>query len=392
MTRSYRTLSCLALACATSLGACVDEEPTALTGPDFGIHSGPEAAQVPVSAYTQNMFLGGDTRPLFTLDFGDLPAVIAATAAFYAEVQASDVPGRVRAFADELEVNEPRIVALQEAVAYATGLLDPVTFEFTGTAPGPNLLGTLMGEIAARGLPYRLAVLQPTSAIALPMGAPTAQGLPALGVQDHIAILVRSDVQVDATDQGLYAVNVVLGPLSVARGWASVSIQRDGGAYHFVTTHLETQGTPAPGDPLRAVHNAQAAELQVVVSGMEGNVVLLGDLNSDALADPSANSWTPTYGNLLDAGFIDVWAEAPHRRGDNGGTCCLLPGRELDERIDFVMLRPGASADREDPDRRRGFFRAKVVGTEPVADGIWASDHAGLMASIRRPTLERPRR
>lgn len=384
MTRSYRTLSCLAFACAASLGACQDEEPTALTGPDFGVTSGPAGPPAEISAYTQNMFLGGDTRPLFSLDFGDVPAVIAATAGFYAEVQASDVPSRVQAFADELEASEPRIVALQEAVAYATGLLDPVTFEFTGTDPGPNLLGGLMGEIAARGLPYQLAVLQPTSAIALPMGAPTAQGLPALGVQDHIAILVHSDIQVDATDQGLYAVNVVLGPLSVARGWASVSIQHDGQSYHFVTTHLETQGTPAPGDPLRAVHNAQAAELQSVISGLDGNVVLLGDLNSDALADPSANSWTPTYGNLLDAGFIDVWHESPHGGNDDGGTCCLLPGRDLDERIDFVLMRPADSGDR-DQGRHRGFYRAAVVNTTPVAPDIWPSDHAGLTATITQP-------
>ncbi|MBT8487947.1 MAG: hypothetical protein KJO65_03860, partial [Gemmatimonadetes bacterium] len=252
MTRSHRITSCLALACALSLGACTDDDPADLTGPDFGVGIGGGAPPAEISAYTQNMFLGGDTSPLFGLDFNDLPAVIAATAAFYGEVLASDVPSRVAIFADELEASEPRIVALQEAVAYATGFLNPVTFEFTGTAPGPNLLASLLGEIAARQLPYRLTVLQPTSAIALPMGAPTAQGLPALGVQDHIAILVHEDVLVNATDQGLYAVNVVLGPLAVARGWASVSVQHDGQSYHFVTTHLETQGTPAPGDPVRA--------------------------------------------------------------------------------------------------------------------------------------------
>lgn len=384
MTRSHRIVPCFSLACVLALGACGDEEPTALTGPDFGVTSGEAGPPAEISAYTQNMFLGGDTRPLFSLDFSDLPAVIAATAGFYGQVLASDVPGRVAAFADELEANEPTIVALQEAVGYATGFLNPQTFQFAPTAPGPNLLGSLMGEIAARGLPYRIAVLLPTSGIALPTGAPTPQGLPALGVQDHIAILVHEEVDVAATDRGLYAVKVVLGPLAVDRGWASVTVQHDGATYHFVTTHLETQGTPAPGDPLRAVHNAQAAELQSVIAALDGNVVLLGDLNSDALADPSANSWTPTYGSLLDAGFIDVWNEAPRAGSDHGGTCCLLPGRELNERIDFVLMRPADSGDR-DEGRHRGFFRAAVVNTVPVAPDVWPSDHAGLTASITQP-------
>ncbi len=392
MTPSTRTLRWLLLLGALSLGGCVEDEAASVTGPELGIvaaHAGPPAR---MSFYTQNMFLGGDTGPLFTLDFADIPAVIAATADFYAEVLASEIPARVASFADELQRKKPRVVALQEAVGYATGTLNPATFEFTPTAPGPDLLGSLLAEIDARGLPYRVAVLQPTSAIALPMGAPTAQGLPALGVQDRLVLLVRDDVDVESTDQGLFTVNVVLGPVDLARGWVSATIREGTTTYHVVATHLETQGTPAPGDPLRAVHNAQAAELRGVMDALEGDAVLLGDLNSDALADPSENSWTPTYRSLLDAGFIDVWAEAPHRRRDRGGTCCLLPGRELDERIDFVLYRPGASADREHPGRRRGFFRAKVVGTDPVAQDIWASDRAGLMATIRRPRVKRPRR
>lgn len=390
MTRSNHPLGPLLFLGVLALGGCTDEEPESVTGPDLGIVASPPAPPERVSVYTQNMFLGGDTGPLFTLDFADIPAVIAATAGFYAEVLASDIPSRVASVAYELQEKQPRAVALQEAVGYATGTLDPASFAFTPTAPGPDLLGSLLGEIERRGLPYRVAVLQPTSAIALPMGAPTAQGLPALAVQDRLVLLVRDDVEVSSTGQGLFAVNVVLGPIDVARGWVSATVRDRETEYHIVATHLETQGTSAPGDPLRAVHNAQAAELQAVMNGLDGDVILLGDLNSDALADPSEDSWTPTYGGLVDAGFIDVWAEAPHRETDDGGTCCLLPGRELDERIDFVMLRPGASADREYPGRHRGFFRAEVVGTEPVAEGIWPSDHAGLTATIRR--TKRPRR
>lgn len=390
MKRPLGTLPILAMALASATAGCIDDEPSPISGPDFSVMAGEAGPPAEISVYTQNMWLGGDTGPLFSLDFNDLPAVAQAAGAFYGQVLDSDIPSRAAAFADELEANSPRVVALQEATAYQTGVLipGPEGLNFIGTDDGPNLVVSLLQEIAIRDLPYSIAEILPTSAIALPTNLPTQQGIPALGVQDHLAILVHDDVEVESTDMGHYSVNVAVGPLEVTRGWVSATVEQDDETYHFVVTHLETQGSPAPGDPIRAVHNAQAAELAGVLSALEGNVVLMGDLNSDALADPSERSWTPTYDNLVDAGFIDVWGEAPPAGRGDGATCCLAPDRDLEERIDFVMVRHADSGDR-DEGRHRGFYRSDVVNTAPIAEGLWPSDHAGLFATIAQPGVMR---
>lgn len=402
MIRPARPISTLPLTLALGLmaAACNDQEAAdPLVGPAFNVLEADQGLPQAFEVYTQNMFLGGDTGPLFSLDLTDPNAigdVIAATAAFYGQVQASDIPGRAAAIADEIDGRRPHVVALQEAVGYAEGLLDPASFAFTPTAPGPDLLGSLMVEIAARGLPYGVAVVQPTTSIALPMGPPDAQGFPALGVQDRVVMLVRDDVDDFGIGSGLYTARIPLGPTELVRGWVRVTVEREGTPWHFVATHLETQG-PSADHPIRQVHDGQALELRsAVLAGLDGNVVLMGDLNSDAAADPSAPSWTATYGHLVDAGFVDVWAVAAGTATADGLTCCLAPGRTLEERIDFVMIRSDAGTaggdDDGDEGEHRGYYHMEVVGDEAadqIADGVWPSDHAGLSASVHEPGATR---
>lgn len=397
MIRSFPFPLAMVAFIAVASYACVDQDANdSLVAPRFSAHvdrgSVPEVSTV----YTQNMWLGGDTGPLFSLPLTDpsrIGEVIAATATFYGQVQASDIPARAAAVADEIDAQRPHIVGLQEAVGYATGILNPLDFSFVPTAPGPDLLGSLLAEVATRGLPYSLAVMQPGTSIALPIGPPNPDfTFPALGVQDRVAILVRNDQEVMDFASGLYTARIPLGPAEVVRGWARVTLEHDGAMKHFVVTHLETQGS-GPSDPIRLVHNGQAFELQhAVLAPLQGEVVLMGDLNSDANADPSARSWTPTYGNLVDAGFIDIWNRAPHAGNDEGMTCCFELGRTLDERIDFVLLRQDASSDAGDSGLHRGFYRADIVGEAPddqVAPGLWPSDHAGIVADLRDPSIMR---
>lgn len=394
----------LAVALTLVTGACMDEAPDSLTSPDFGVVGGSDGPPADFTVYTQNMWLGGDTGPLFALPFGDLSdpdplvrqqalgQIIQATNAFYAEVQASDIPARAAEIAAEIAGGRPDVVALQEAVGYATGTLNLATSEFTPTNPGPSLLASLMAEVAPLG--YRVAMMRPTTSIALPLGPPDGSGLfPALAVQDMVVMLTRGDVAIDDRASGIYGAALPIGPTSVVRGWVRVTVEHAGMPYHFIGTHLETQGSSDPTDPIgfaiRQVHNAQATELRGIIAGLDGNVVLMGDLNSDANGDPSKRSWTPTYGSLVDAGFIDVWANAPRRGNDDGVTCCFEPDRTPDERIDFVLLRQAASlADRDDGEHR-GFYRADVVGGEQIAPDLWPSDHAGIVATLSEPTVMR---
>lgn len=383
----------LLLALSIAVGACADdEEASSPMTPDFAIIGGNGGLSAPLSVYTQNLWLGGDTGPLFSLDLSDLSRVIPATATFWAEVQASNIEERVVEIVHELEDRRPAVVALQEAVGYVTGALVPNAeggLDFVAEAPGPDLLQAIMAEIEARGLPYSVAVMQPTTAIALPIGPPGAAGLPAIAVQDRVVMLKHDDVEPSVTDHGLYEARIPLGPTEFVRGWVRMTIEHDGAPLHFVATHLETQGS-GPTDPIRYIHELQGAELQhSVLASLDGTTVLMGDLNSDAAADPSSRTWTPTYGNLIDAGFLDVWATAPHPSREDGVTCCHEggdPARTPDQRIDFVLVRTAPESG--DAGHHRGWFRAEIVGTKEAdrtPSGLWPSDHAGIVASMRLP-------
>ena len=116
----------------------------------------------------------------------------------------------------------------------------------------------------------------------------------------------------------------------------------------------------------------------------------MGDLNSDATADPSEPSYTETYGAFVDGGFTDVWYESsPRKRSDTGVTCCQedVPDvRTPDQRIDFVLVRNDKLAN--DQGRHRGFFEAEVIGdmeSDRTPSGLWPSDHAGVVASVQLP-------
>ena len=88
------------LALAVGLVAC-DDQQTPLE-PDLGVVSrGGETRSLEV--YTQNLFNGGDTGPILTLDFNDVPAVIQEANVFWGDVQASDFPSRAEEIVDELE-------------------------------------------------------------------------------------------------------------------------------------------------------------------------------------------------------------------------------------------------------------------------------------------------
>ena len=155
MNRRRHSTHALTLLLALTAGACADPDdgytPVAIeTTPEFGMLDGDDRGRRgPFTVYTQNLYLGGDTGPLFSLDLTDpasIPALIAATAGFYADVQASDIPGRAAEFANEIQRRRPDVVGLQEAVGYIEGELNLVTNAFTPTGAGPDLLAAVMAE------------------------------------------------------------------------------------------------------------------------------------------------------------------------------------------------------------------------------------------------------
>ena len=105
----------------------------------------------------------------------------------------------------------------------------------------------------------------------------------------------------------------------------------------------------------------------------------MGDFNSAA-----DRSVTATYGNLVGAGFADVWDRA--NPADPGYTCChaedlLNSEPDLDRRIDLIFIRPVGTGN---PVRRT--VNAAVVGEEHAdrtASGLWPAEHASVWAAFR---------
>ncbi len=158
---------------------------------------------------------------------------------------------------------------------------------------------------------------------------------------------------------------------------------------------------PAPG-PLLVVHHRAAFELQLervreqqavavarfveelVADRSDLPVVLLGDLN----AGPDAASIRFLTGRQSLAGtsvrYEDAWAVAhPDEPGHTFSprTPLVRAGQmplERGRRIDYVMTRSGPHGSLLD------VADCRLVFDEPV-DGVWASDHFGVLADLQPP-------
>ena len=373
---SALVLSVVTYACDTPV---VEVDPASAPTPSLA-GKNPVAFQVA----SWNVYLGGDIGPVLRADFGDPVAVVGAAAGAWAQVRASNMSERASAVVDRLEEEQPMVMGLQEVFRFVEldGGFSPIALPL-------DMLTLLEAEITSRGLPYQAAAVQPGTSAALPIGIDFGTGEIDRWVAftDRIVTLVRSDADVVGGGQGQYAGFYPLTPqIQLRRGWIRTDVRHQGNTYHVFNTHLE-------GQTLAPIQALQVDELLgSLTDGLPGTVVVMGDLNSDAAAGPGAPSWTPTYGRLLEAGFLDTWLETrPYHEG-TGFTCCQDPGLrngsgQLDERIDFVMVRQpegqGAPASLE------GYVRTWRIGEEQsdrtTVSGLWPSDHAGLSVELVLP-------
>ena len=325
--------------------------------------------KVTVRVMTGNMDAGTDLK--LVLAATDDKSFAQGVAATLAEIHASGVSQRAARIAEEIALQKPDLIGLQEVTLYRTG---PFSLQPTGAADVLyDQLDLLMSELAHRNLKYAIAVAQNLLDVEVPV--PT-QNLN-LRMTDRDVILVRSDLQ----QSGLDVFNIqtrrfqtllplpVLGGLVILRSAESADVNMGGQVFRFVSTHLEG---PIPGIPQTVlVQLAQAQEILDALKTTDAPVVLIGDFNANA---ESGADHTGAVELLVNGGFQDVW-HALHP--DNPGyTWPLFPEDQAraypisyQERIDLIFAR----------------------GLTPVSiqrlsvGGFWgamASDHAGVVATL----------
>ena len=337
----------------------------AAAGPAF-------AGPIDVTVMTRNVYFGAALEPVIAAP--DTGALLAEVAKAFGAVVASKPVERMERIADEIALARPHIVGLQEAVLWRSGprgtLATEVEFDFAGS---------LLAGLAARGQSYAaVAISSGFDAQApgfFPAGIPGVlpPGLVDIRLSDREVILVRTDLplaefRVLGAGSDVYAarypISIAGSMLEARRTYAFVDVEMSGRRFRALSTHLDPVVAP--------VQEAQAAELVAVADASPYRQILLGDFNS-----PADGSGTDTYGDVLAAGFADSWNEKGAGDGftSHQAPDLLNPASLLDERIDFVF--------------HRGGFRTlsvDVVGEEladRTASGLWASDHAGVLATLR---------
>jgi endonuclease/exonuclease/phosphatase family metal-dependent hydrolase len=325
-----------------------------------------EAKRAPVNVrvMARNLYLGANLDAI--VQARSAPEAFRAVASGWADVQTNNFPVRARAIAREIATVKPDLVGFQEVSLYRTQA--PADFTVTrATAVALDYVRELNRALAARKLRYRFVGISSATDAELPSGDPPSMDI-RLNIRD--ALLVRADkrIKVRRVRTGLYARTTPLfgGFVTARRGWVLADVTISGRSIRVINTHLESFNDES--------QVAQAQELAAGPAATSLPTILLGDLNSRA-----DGTGTPSYANLLAAGFRDAWGQARPR--DVGLTCCHgVDLRELGgpfySRIDYVLVKNGFRAT-----------AAGIVGEAPAdrLSGLWPSDHAGVWARLRLP-------
>ncbi|HEV8264877.1 MAG TPA: endonuclease/exonuclease/phosphatase family protein [Gemmatimonadales bacterium] len=349
----------LSLALAIVTLACADRAPTAAT-PEFKVAQADGSAGS-VTVMTQNLYVGADVDAVIGAlaspsPDDDVPALLFAIET----LGKTDYPARADAIADEIARARPHVVGLQEVSVIdidLTALGLPIVVDL-------DFLAILRAKLAERGLHYDVAA-QVQNIVAAP--------LPGISLVDHDAILVDAD-RVTVTSAGgrnfTFNVGVVAPGVELKRGWVFAHATIDGQPYTFVSTHTEADLAGAHLEELRA---AQVSEL-VASLPTDRPVVVVGDLNDIP--------GSLMHQVLAGARFTDAWAAL--RPGAIGLTCCHRPDLSdeiapFSQRIDYVFTR--GLEGRGKVDRFGEVPADRLAGP---AYPIWPSDHAGMIATLRR--------
>ena len=333
---------------------------------------------------SQNMYVGAPVEPI--LDASDERPIYVKVAEAWATMVATNYPARARALAAEIAKVRPHLVGLQEVslLRYQT----PGDLVTGGTTPAETIaydfLPTLLDELEALGVTYRVAAIVENTDIELPrldgvddVGNPLFSDI---RLTDYDAVLAREDVATaDETAHRYQATLPVPGtPIEVLRGFAAVDADVNGTSYRFVSTHLESD--------YYLVRNGQAQELALLMSQETLPLIVVGDFNSGPgrvlqPGEEPAYDFLTAPESMGGGGFSDIWM-GPSLPSMRGNSCCHAgdlsnkrPG--FTQRIDLVLTKNIVP-----PQPWQTWFINDQVGNLRT-HGVWLSDHAGVFARLR---------
>jgi endonuclease/exonuclease/phosphatase family metal-dependent hydrolase len=326
-----------------------------------------------------------------------IPYVVADV---FQTVQDTNFYDRAEAIADEVLKTKPHVIGIQEASTYY--IQTPGDFLAGNPDQADSCLSssfyTVLNEaLEARGL-YYVAHEVINADIELPMVDLQSQtGLSDVRLVDQDMILVKKPLESREVAAGNYDTQLELDiggtPAAFSRGYLVVDVEIKGNEYRFVNTHLEVRSEP--GSPFRLAQSAQMFELLTTIGGLSVDgppqVIMVGDFNSSPedipgeAIDPSDGKLKPYVPPYMLAtgyfGYLDSWLL--QKRYDDGYTSGFDefvsdPTAELTTRIDHVFLGPNGYKIEK--------VKSDVVGDEVkdmTPNGLWPSDHAGVVAKIR---------
>lgn len=300
---------------------------------------------------TYNLYLGADLSLVFGLN--DEAELQSRLAEVIEQLVVTAFPRRAPGIAATITAWAPDVLALQEVTRWEAG--GELWWDF---------LPLLVEELARAGTPYEVVeCLDTFSGSGVVQGErPTRFSLTGANV-----LLRRADSpwRVHAVGSGLFDeahhLHTVPGTeVSIVRGWVGAHLTSpEGRRAAVVGTHTEAYDAQS--------RNRQRDELFAAVAGFRDGLpaVVAGDLNA-----------TPDTVGIPDP-WIDAWTVAGDGAGATCGQAADLRNETslLSDRIDYVAV--------DGPQVRA----ARLCGHRPEDryDGLWPSDHAGVVVDLEVP-------
>lgn len=347
----FKKTSLYAIACAVSIGSiftsCSSDDDTSDV-----------SGVTQLNVISRNVYLGADIGRFASINPSDPNALVATTTEFFGIVRATDFNTRAQGLAQEIASLNPDVVGLQEMTLFRTQNVSDFS-----QVPVPNaqdvqfdFIKILQDALNALNLNYTVAAKNRNTDIEFPIlldpTDPSSLGDGRMTMFD--VILVKDGIPFSNAKERNYLTFASLSGINVRRGYSSVDITIGGQNTTIVNTHLESITPEA--------RMGQTQELLNFVNNSD-HVIITGDFNSDGITNE------PTYQTMIQAGFTDS------HNGSTEATSFVdefLQTANFTRRIDFVFHKGNLTAT-----------NSSVFGN--TTTGPWASDHAGVFATISRP-------